>query len=110
MDEVQASDFQAIERMIRRTGVVEGINGNIRKSGGRVLGQRKPEVKSEGHGLVVKRDGDSWFCLEQSVAPEIGEGIIHIWLKWMEVTVATRSSELGRKWHYLIVLVLKATG
>lgn len=31
--------------------------------------------------LVVNRDGDSWFCLEQSMAPEICEGIIHIWLK-----------------------------
>lgn len=78
MDEDQASDFQLLKEWL--SGVVEGISGNVRKSQERILVQWKSEMKSEGHGLVVKRDGDSWFCLEQSMAPEIGEGNIHIWL------------------------------
>lgn len=37
---------------------------------------------SEGCGLVVNRDGDSWFlCLEQSMAGEIGGEVVQIWLK-----------------------------
>lgn len=100
--------------MIKRTGVVEEINGNVRKSWGRILGQWKPEVKSKGHALVVNRDGDSWFCLEQLMEPEIGEGIIHIWLK---ITAESDGSDCsyqrqwtGWKWHYWLVLVLKVTG
>ena len=49
---------------------------------------------SEGCGLVVNRDGDSWFLwLEQSMAAETGEGIVQIWLK------VTAESD-GGDWSY----------